>query len=382
MRGTYREWSYYRKNCLVRIEGFGISKLISRAHDDGILLRNVRVVSDTETVVHISYEDLKKIRKLAKSKYRITVLDTYGAQERLRRLARKPVTTAGVLCAVIIITVQSMFVCSIRIDGYRAIPEAALLQCLEENGIREGSFIPKIKWSTAEAALKDTFPQLSWVQLVYDGRVILLNVSESHHKIVSKKNDNDLFVPAYEKEDSDGVYCDIVAQKSGYVEDISVLYGEGRVARGDYVKKGQILISGRVPMEATTYEEDCPEEYYVRAKGSVTARVPYRLVFRQERFVRSVCSKCEECENTDEESRRTTVVTDKTEKTQAEAEAVVKQQIRTWAKENLPENAEILNNSLNFSYKKNIIEAGVTLEVLQPIGKDKENIVGETNSDN
>ena len=218
MKETYREWNYYRKNCLVRIEGFGISKLISKAHDEGILLRSVRVISDTEAVAHISATELKQFRKLAKSTYRITVVNNYGAEEKFRQIIRKPVTIVGIICAAAIMTIQSMLACSVRIDGYNSIPEDALRQCLEENGVCEGAFIPKIKWSKAEAALKDTFPQLSWVQLVYDGRVILLNVSESHHKIVSEKADNELFVPIYEAENSEGKYCDIVAQESGYVE--------------------------------------------------------------------------------------------------------------------------------------------------------------------
>ena len=61
---------------------------------------------------------------------------------------------------------------------------------------------------------------------------------------------------------------------------------------------------------------------------------------------------------------------------------MVNQQIRLWAKENLPEKAEIINKSLNFCYKKNIIDVGVTLEVRREIGIEKEIPVGQENSDN
>ena len=141
------------------------------------------------------------------------------------------------------------------------------------------------------------------------------------------------------------------------------------------MEKGQELISGIVPMEATTFEEGWPTEYYVRAKGEIIALVPYHEVFSQERYVRSDGLR----EGEDGE----TVVANRVEKTREEAEAVLNQQIRLWAKENLPQKAEIINKSLNFCYKKNIIEIGVTLEVRREIGteKEKEIPVGEENSD-
>ena len=50
-------------------------------------------------------------------------------------------------------------------------------------------------------------------------------------------------------------------------------------------------------------------------------------------------------------------------------------QARRYVKENLPENTQILNKSLNFSREKNIITIGVTLETLQKIGIEEEIVV-------
>ena len=63
-------------------------------------------------------------------------------------------------------------------DGYKGIPETELLNCLAEAGIEEGSYIPGIDWSRAEDLIYDAFPQVTWVQLVYDGRKVFLNISE------------------------------------------------------------------------------------------------------------------------------------------------------------------------------------------------------------
>ncbi len=362
-------WSFYRQRLKVKIEGFGIGRLVNMAHSAGITMKNLRIISDTEAEGWIAASDLTELRSLARSRYRIIVLERQGAEHRVRQAVRRPATLAGVLIASAIVAAQSLFVASVKIDGYRAIPEDSLRLCLEEAGICVGAFRPSIDWEGARAALRETFPQLTWMQLVYDGRMVILNVAESGSRILSSEAepDSDIFVPSGEQEK---IYASIVADRSGYIEEISTLWGAAMVEAGDYVQDGDVLISGVVAMEPTTFQEDWPTEYYVRAKGEITALVPYRLTFNQERYIA----------DTAEPGERT--LADRREKTREEAEAVLNQQIRLWIKENLPENAEIVNESLNFSTKNNIIEIGMTLEVRQQIGIEKEIIVGSENSDN
>lgn len=379
MKARCSELNFYRYRLLVRIEGFRIERLLQKAFEGGIALRSLRMISDTCAEGWIAADDLKSLRKLAKSLYRIKVIDRRGPEQKIRQAAGKPVAVIGTILAAGIVIVQSLFISEIRIDGYRAIPEVELRRCLEEAGVSPGVFRPSVNWQKAEESLEGTFPQLSWVQLVYDGRVIYLNVSESQSKIISENADKnpDIYTPAQAKEkDCVSIYADC----SGYIESVSTLWGLAKVEPGDFVKKGQELISGVVPMEPTTFEEGWPTEYYVRARGEIIARVPYHEVFSQERYVRESGTRVQG-ENHDGDTD-VNIVTNRREKTKEQAEAVVNQQIRLWAKENLPEKAEIINKSLNFCYKKNIIEVGVTLEVRREIGIEKEIPVGQENSDN
>lgn len=361
-------WSFCSHRVKIRIEGFSIARLINKARDAGIIMKNITFTSDTEAEGWIAAADLKKMRALGRNNYRITAVSGGGPVSTVCSIIARPATLAGAVLAALIIAVQSMFVSTIKINGYKAIPEDSLRHCLEEAGIKEGAFRPQIDWEGARGALRETFPQLTWIQLVYDGRVVLLNVEESSNKILSAEAEpgSDIFLPSHSGEKR---CVSIVAAQSGYIETISPLWGQARVEAGDFVKKGDVLISGVVPIETTTFEEDWPTEYYVHAKGEVTALVPYRLTFNQERYI------------ADEAQPGKNTIADRREKTREEAERVLAQQIRLWAEENLPENAEIVNESLNFSVKNNIIEIGMTLEVRQQIGIEKEISVGSQNSD-
>lgn len=397
MRARFKKWNFYSDRVEVRIEGFQIGKLLDAAAKNGILLRSVRVYAETEAQAEIAACDLKRLQKLAGARYRVKPKARRGAVYQTRAFLRRPVLAIGVLLAAAIVIAESFFVAAIEVDGYRAIPESELRACLAESGIREGAYRPGIDWERAETAIFETFPQIMWVRLVYDGRLVVLEVAETGHKIIRGETElseeEDLFVPAPAKRDG---YCDIVAARGGYIESINPTWGDAMAEPGDYVKKGQVLIRGRIPIEPTTFEENAPKEYYVRARGEVWARVPYRLTFRQERYLRGEQAEANGTQaaetvekrssakiNAQHETARTeqpAVVSNRVEKTQKQAKAKAEQQIRTWAKENLPENAEIVKKSLNFIQKENIIEVGVTLEVRQQIGKEQEIVFGTENA--
>lgn len=390
MRERCKELNFYRCRLLLRIEGFKADKLINMAFRKGIFMRRICVLSETEITVWIVASDLKKLKKLAKSLYKITVLQEKGPECGLKKIRRQPFVLLGIALAAAVIFARSLLISTVIVDGYKAIPEESLRKCLSESGIYEGAWRPDIEWEKARKTLYDTFPEITWVKLVYDGTAVFLNIAETDDLRDTSRTDADGDAEDTDDAEDTGkkiTYTDLVAEKSGYVESVQPLWGEARVEAGDYVKKGQVLIGGCIPIEPTTFEEGDAKEYYVKAQGEVWARVPYRLNFAQERYKENARGlQDENAEEFAEESAQggeneKIIIENKTERTPEEIKAKAEQQIRLWAKENLPENAEILNKSLNFTPKENIIEIGVTLEVRREITKEQETVVGQENSD-
>ena len=390
MRERCKELNFYRCRLQLRIEGFKADKLLNMAFRKGIFMRQICVLSETEITVWIAASDLKKLKKLAKSLYKITVLQEKGPECGVKKIRRQPFVLLGIALAAAVIFARSLLISTVIVDGYKAIPEESLRKCLSESGVYEGAWRPDIEWEKARKTLYDTFPEITWVKLVYDGTAVYLDIAETDDLRDTSKTDADGDTGDAEDADNAGkkvTYTDLVAEKSGYVESVQPLWGEARVEADDYVKKGQVLIGGCIPIEPTTFEEGDAKEYYVKAQGEVWARVPYRLNFAQERYKENARSLQEENEEvTAEESadggeNEKIIIDNKTERTAEEIKAKAEQQIRLWAKENLPENAEILNKSLNFTPKENIIEIGVTLEVRREITKEQETVVGQENSD-
>lgn len=332
----------------INIEGFKIDRLLDAAMAKRIRIKQVSLISETKVTCYVESDDLEELRKLAKPLYKITVVSNSGLVYRLKGLTKNFVLICLALFTVMLVICQSFFVKTIEISGYKGIPEVELRECLEEAGIREGSFIPRINWNSAENHIYDVFPEVSWLQLVYDGRKVILNISEG--EIIAIEENPWVDKPKY--------YCNIVADYSGYIEKINTYRGIALVEPGDYVEEGQILILGCVPIKEKYHVEDADTEYLVKSKGEIWAVIPHRLSFKEELY------------DDNNRVRSEKQIIEKTE-----------QLIRAWAKENLPENAEILNKDLNFCYKENIIEVGVTLEIRRQIGEEQEILIGQKNSD-
>ena len=402
MREEYKTLNFYRHRVQISIEGFRGDKLLATAFRQGIIAKNVRMVSDTEITAWLSYQDYKKIKKLARTVYRITIIRQAGSGAKIKEARRNSFVIIGIAMSAAIILVRSLFVAEIVVEGYKAIPEQSLRQCLAESGIHEGAYRPSLKWDKARADIYDTFPQVTWVKLVYDGTVVYLDIAEASSLPEEKAGTDSLPEESAENngaergetENGDAEnpqeslkYTNLVAAESGYIESVQPLWGEAEAEAGDFVKKGQILITGEIPIEPTTFEKDAPDRYYVKARGEVWAKVPYRLNFAQERYENPAAeaAKAKDKESGENSQRGKStekiIIANKQERTKEQIKAKAEQQLRLWAKENLPKNAEILNKSLNFTAKENIIEVGVTLEVRREITEEQEITVGQKNSD-
>lgn len=366
MRAGYRDLSFSAHRIKIRIEGFRTDRLLDKAIKKGLLLRDIRIISPLQVVCWTTKEDYRELKKLAGALYRLSIQEERGVGFRAGRFLRRPVAVAGVLLVLALVIGQSFFIRTIEISGYKAIPETLLRQCLSESGVEEGAFRPQIDWQAAKSHIYETFPQVTWLRLVYDGRKVFLDIAEAEDPVVTEDFDRE----------SSARYSNIVAIQSGYVETVSAYRGLALVEEEQFVQKGQVLISGYVPLTSTTYDEDAPEGYYVRSSGEIWARVPYRLHFNQERYIIPAAGAGGEAEGAE-----SGIVASRREKTEEEARSRAEQQLRQWAEENLPAEAQILNKDLNFSYKENIIEVGMTIEVRQQIGEEQEILIGEESTD-
>lgn len=335
MKDTSRESSFIRHWVRIRIDGYRPERLISQAVEAGIRLRNIVWKDETEVCLSLTESHYKRLRKMAKSRYRVTIILEGGAVAAAGKIKHNRLAVFGLLLAVSFYLVQMCFVREINVLGCEKIPEDQVREILAEEGLYEGA-LKNFDCDKIEKRLFREYESVVWAKVSYQGRYVQVEIAEGDvqkKEILNRENP-----------------CNLVAEKDCYIERVYTYRGRSQVKEGDFVKKGGILIMGTVPVEHPSYPIDTDDDngkgkvpvHYVHAEGEILARVPYYFSFYLEG-----------------------------ERTKEEMESALRQ----WIKENVPEKAEILNKDFHFEQKKNIIKLYGIIETRQTVGVEKEIVI-------
>lgn len=384
---------HYRK---IKIEGLDLGGLLNKCIGNDVDMRNLRWKNPLESTVEVKDEDFDRLRRIAGHSYQMTVLEEGGAIPVFKRMKANIAAVTGALLLGALIFYQSLFVAEIRVDGYERLTETAIRETLADAGLYEGVRIAE-DYSSVKAALYENHEEITWVGIFREGRLIKVTVAEAG-KMDAEQPAEDAPV-------------DIVADRSGMVERILPLQGNAKVQKGDYVNKGDVLISGAYEYQSSDYSRgDELFTMYSHAKGQVLAKAPRVLTWYFEKKARTceptgnrivgLCMKLGDLEldttkticRYEASVRNETALMDVvkplplsirfvridevrlTEKRQEkkEMDELLAAALRQYAKEELGPGEEIAGYHIDYIESANVVKAEVLVEVLEDIGVEKE----------
>ncbi len=157
---------------------------------------------------------------------------------------------AGMLISVFLVIMSGRFVRDISVVGNERISTASILEMLEDHGFSVGCYIPDVNTDKIENSLLKDSTELSWISINILGGKAEVQVREYENKPPKEP----LGRPA-----------NLIAGKSGIIEEVRIYQGKVTVKAGDYVEKGDLIVSGLYDSERVGFR--C-----TRANGSVLAR--------------------------------------------------------------------------------------------------------------
>jgi len=366
--GWKRELAERSSRIRVSAEGLEPQRLLTDCLKRDIPLRKVRKISDTELRMELPEVCLERLKGVGGNCWRFTVLRKRGPGPALLRLLRRPAAIMGILLLLTILWYQTTFVSEIRITGCETITEQDLRQTLQQKGLFEGSRKKNLDLNKLKLALYSHYEDLAWVGIRYQGGLAEVEIAESDPgaaKIgpAGSGTGHDFGTPVPGTPEGGALGpAHIVAEKAGTITRVFPLEGEETVAAGDFVRAGDLLITGILPITDSTYETDRPSERYVRAEGQVYAIIPYRFTFTLDRYVVEPVASGKTASQTTYTLR---------ERTEEELNTLSEARIRRLIKENIPERAEIKKKDLNFVQEENIIKVIAFVEAEEEIGIHK-----------
>ena len=162
----------------------------------------------------------------------------------------------GMLLFFCLLNILSSFVWEITYRGQERYSRETLGRTVEAMNVYPGMRRSRLNCDAIEKEIRRVHPDISWVSAEEKGSVLQISIKEGKEGVVHEA----------EKQP-----CHVTALYSGVVQEISVNRGTACVKKGDKVKRGQILISGIVPI--TDDSDTVTEKIGVAAKGAVTILV-------------------------------------------------------------------------------------------------------------
>jgi similar to stage IV sporulation protein len=252
---------------IVELNSFCIEKFINLAYNNGIKLWDINRKDLITVQFKISSDDFKKIKKVAKiTNSKIKIVQKKGLGFYVYKVLKRKLFILGIIVFIFILYYLSNLIWIIDIRGNKNISNDEIVKALYKNGIKIGVMKNKLDLKHIENNIVNEIKQISLISLSIDG--VKLNVEVVERTLPPEIVDIESPV-------------DIIAKKDGIVTKIFCYRGTPLIKPGEYVKKGQILITGDI---FRTNRNDNSKEYVktIHSIGSVYAKVWYEIFEEQE----------------------------------------------------------------------------------------------------
>ena len=244
----------------VLLLGENPEKVINMALARGIIITDLKKQPDGMhfKIRSSAFSALQSIAE--ENGYSLKIVNKRGLPFYKAILKRRMGFIVGGIIFILSLYLLSSFVMFIEVNGNQNVDSTRILQSAARYGLQPGA--PKWNFSRSiiEKNMLVEIEELSYVCVEIRG-------ISARIKVVEK---------VLPEEDITGP-CNMVAAKDGVIKEVLVLEGQSRVAAGDVVARGDILISGIVTPETNPYmpADTVNLPYAVRARGFVKAQIWY-----------------------------------------------------------------------------------------------------------
>lgn len=286
--------------CLVT--GEETLRFVNLCRNNGIELRHL-VRRENAIQMEIDAENFKKLRPLVrKTHVKIHILNRHGPAFFFYRHKRRWWFLLGMTVFAGMIYILSLFVWQIDIDGNRKYTDALILQALAQMDVKTGCRKSEIDLPKIEEELRIMYNEITWVSASIAGTKLQIELREGDLKISGssgggqtgnvKRVENRENNPKTQNGESEtDLPANLVADEDAIITNLVVRRGTVAVCYGDEVKKGDVLIEGKVYI----YNEDetLKKVDYSTAEGDVFGKYQelYEKHYQRKHEVRSYKGK-------------------------------------------------------------------------------------------
>lgn len=272
-------WSmirYIKGYLLIRVEGYSPERFLNACSHRGIELWGLRSAGGAYEM-YMTLKDFRKIKALSKKTgTKVRVRRRYGLPFFLHRYRRRKLFFAGAFLAVCLVYILTLFIWEIDIRGNLRRTDEALLSFLRSRDVYCGMTAGRVDCDQIADDLRGAYADLVWVSASVHGTRLVIQVKENEHLSAQTGG---------KAQETEGT--DLAATQDCTILSIVTRQGTPLVHEGDQVKKGDLLVNGRLDLkndagEVTGYR-------YCKAQADITGeyQISYEDTMEREFEIRS-----------------------------------------------------------------------------------------------
>ena len=224
-------------NKQVKIEATGsVNRFINKCISNKIYLSNISYIDNNKITCIINLDDYKKIKRL--NYYSKIKIVSYVGINKVKEMIKNNIFYIIIfILAFILIDIITSYIVDIEVIHSSSSIRKLIYKELDNNNVKKYSFafdfneLDKIQ----KNILNNNKDRLEWISITKDGMKYIIRCEERKIKKINTESG----------------YRNIVAKKDAYITKIISTKGVNLVRSGEYVKKGDVLISGEIKL----YEE-------------------------------------------------------------------------------------------------------------------------------
>lgn len=232
---------YIRGYLRIRITGYSTERFLNACRYKGIYLWGLQAVSGAyEMNIPISgFRRLKPI--IRKTGTKVIIIKKSGLPFYLYRYRRRKLFFVGAFSYIFLIFWMSHYIWNIDITGNQSRTDETILKFLEERSVKNGMAKSKVDCQRIVKDIRKEYDDIIWVSASIKGARLIIQVKENEDSPETVSSDS-------RKDTKVQTPVDIIADRDCTLEDAIVRKGILKAELGGQVKKGDILVSGQVPV--------------------------------------------------------------------------------------------------------------------------------------
>src|SRR5690625_1529868 len=247
----------------IQVKGKRPESFFQRCADENIPIWDVRKKSKRQCSGKVYLFHIQKVKNIAHEySYEIEITDRRGYINFFTRIwRRKQIVISIIVCSCILFFISNI-IWKIEINGVSTNIEEKVNEQLATYGLYEGAWMYSLEsLDQIQQEILNDVPELLYIGIEKKGTTYTVDAVE---KLIVKEE------PALPSQH-------LIATKNGIIQKMFIEKGSPRVNINDYVRKGDLLVSGVIEEEEQENDESATDKTVTSAEGKVYATTWYEV---------------------------------------------------------------------------------------------------------